>query len=83
MEDFDLWDKVIGETEGNACGVLDLLDPGSTRSGKVPKDIWGNFAFSFSRTELMSPVIRWYGLFSNVRVRQSGRWLVLVIRHLA
>lgn len=25
MEDFYLWDKVIGETERNACAVLDLL----------------------------------------------------------
>lgn len=56
---------------------------GITRSGPVPKDTWGNFAFSFSRTELISLVIRWYGLFSNARVRRSGRWSVLVIRRLA
>lgn len=61
------------KTERNACGALDLLDPGNTRSGPNPKDVWGNSAFSFSRTEFIPQMMRGYDLFGSIRVRQSGR----------
>lgn len=61
------------KTERNACGTLDLLDPGNTRSGPDPKDVWGNSTFSFSRTELIPQIMGGHCLFGSVRVRQSGR----------
>lgn len=61
------------KTERNVCGMLDLLDAGNTRSGPDPKDVRGNCAFSFIKTDFIPLVMRGHGLFGSVRMRQSGR----------